>query len=668
MLHIDQIENADFNRLIKSALTNLQSFSDCKQLYWIEKLDKVTASVNHSLPGPSPVNILDPTFFDGVSEDQPVYFQANPFTELQDLAGTASTMVILPLINDKAKSCVVLFWERSVEFSQPFKEFIYIAFSVLRRIARVSAVFTSVERLEVHFNAILQTVPQSVIFIDDSGKQNWVNENASRLFNLPAGIVEPAVLAAAMQSFRNRADNRDEIFQRGMEFFESEQKEVREWKWIYSHPELLVLNVYCTPTNSANVNGVLWMFENITEEYLADKQIQELNLKLQQASAYKSEFLANMSHELRTPLNSILVLANLLAENEPGNLTAGQIKDAGIILNSGNDLLFLINDILDLSKIEAGKMDLIFDAESIEGIAENMSDLFSGVAKTKNIEFKLEIKSGIPQTVYTDRQRLCQVIKNLLSNAFKFTPAGGSVTLRFDTGQNGQMLKISVQDTGIGVEASKKKEIFEAFKQADGTTSRNYGGTGLGLSISKHLVWKFGGEISIVSTLGKGSIFTVEIPLKMESEESIVPEIHINEPEHAEVVIKLEFPELKDKKILLLSDDVRQVFSLNAELDHYGLKIRYGFSSKEFLPLIESDGPPDLVVIDLSMENFTAYEKVKSLCVSSPLNSIPVLAIAPKGFLENIDLAVISVQALLYKPVSTQQLLPRIGQLLMLNQ
>lgn len=662
MLRIDQYENADLHELNKSAVHNLQSLSGSSQLYWIEKQDKVTASVNHSIPVPAPISMLDPAFFKMLPGNEPLYFSENPLPELQVIAGTAKRMVILPLTDNSPESCVLLLWNEVIEFTESFREFIYVAFSVMRRVAKVSSVFSSVAQLEVHFNAILQTVPQSVIFIDASGKKSWVNENASNLLNLPSGIVEPAALATAMHLFRSRADNHQEIYERGMEFFNSNQKEVSEWKWIFSDPELLVLNVYCTPTNSSTVNGVLWMFENITEEYLADQKIQELNIKLQKASDYKSEFLANMSHELRTPLNSILVLATLLGENEPGNLTQRQIRDAEIIKNSGDDLLYLINDILDLSKIEAGKMDLHYETESVFAIAQTMKDLFTVVSDSRNIEFQLEIMANVPEIIYTDRHRLNQVIKNLLSNAFKFTPSGGKVKLLFDTDASQKLLKISVRDTGIGVEEDKKLEIFEAFKQANGTTSRNYGGTGLGLSISKELVWKFGGHIYIESTIGEGSLFLVEIPLAEKEKFKKNPaQDAMTWPNNAEDE-KEQFPDLINKTVLLVSDDIREIFTLNTVLENQGLSVTHAFSSEEFLSLVKRAVNPDLILLDLSMENNSGSELMNHLLVS-PLNAIPLLTIAPLSLQGNADPDV-SVEEILYKPVNQVQLLSKIQKLL----
>ena len=212
---------------------------------------------------------------------------------------------------------------------------------------------------------------------------------------------------------------------------------------------------------------------------------------MERASKYKSEFLANMSHELRTPLNSLLILARMLAANEQGNLTEEQVEEARVIHNGGLELLGLINDILDLSKVEAGKLTLTLEDVAVEDIMTRMQQQFAPVAKEKGVAFPVKVAKGLPTYLHTDAQRVEQIFKNLLSNAFKFTDQG-SVTLeisrpdtRMSQHSDAHAIAFSVIDTGIGIEPSKFKDIFEAFQQEDGSTDRHYGGTGLGLTIAR---------------------------------------------------------------------------------------------------------------------------------------------------------------------------------------
>jgi len=233
--------------------------------------------------------------------------------------------------------------------------------------------------------------------------------------------------------------------------------------------------------------------------------------ELEQASQYKSDFLANMSHELRTPLNSLLILSKLLADNPDERLSDEQVKFARTIYSAGNDLLVLINDILDLSKIEAGHIEIQPAPVLTERLASNMQKVFQPIADERGLALEIERDANCPVTIETDRMRLEQVIKNLLSNALKFTERG-SVRLSFSpVGED--RLAIKVADTGIGIAKEQQASIFEAFQQADGTISRKYGGTGLGLSISRELARLLGGKISLESKVGEGSCFTLIIPV-----------------------------------------------------------------------------------------------------------------------------------------------------------
>jgi signal transduction histidine kinase/CheY-like chemotaxis protein/CHASE3 domain sensor protein len=234
---------------------------------------------------------------------------------------------------------------------------------------------------------------------------------------------------------------------------------------------------------------------------------------LQRASAYKSEFLANMSHELRTPLNSTLILAKLLGENRDGNLNPEQIKFADTIYSAGNDLLTLINDILDLSKIEAGKLDVRPEEIALPRLRDELTDVFRPVARDKGIELTTTIETDVPATMVSDSTRLQQVLKNLLSNALKFTERGG-VELRVRRVAGGR-IAFDVKDSGIGIARDQHEAIFEAFRQADGTTNRKYGGTGLGLSISRDLARLLGGELTLDSAPGRGSTFTLVLPERL---------------------------------------------------------------------------------------------------------------------------------------------------------
>jgi signal transduction histidine kinase/CheY-like chemotaxis protein len=255
------------------------------------------------------------------------------------------------------------------------------------------------------------------------------------------------------------------------------------------------------------------------ETQTQDLEQQQLALTIakqdaERASRYKSEFLANMSHELRTPLNSILILAKLLSQNSGGRLSSDQVRYADTIHQSGTNLLTLINDILDLSKIEAGAVELQVEAMSPRALAESLQQAFEPMTKEKNIGLSIDVAPDVPESIVTDQQRVHQILSNLLSNAIKFTEVGG-VTLRVRS--EGDRVSFAVQDTGVGVPSDKLGVIFEAFRQADGSTHRRFGGTGLGLSISLELARLLSGDIRAESEVGVGSTFTLILPATLTS-------------------------------------------------------------------------------------------------------------------------------------------------------
>jgi signal transduction histidine kinase/DNA-binding response OmpR family regulator len=279
---------------------------------------------------------------------------------------------------------------------------------------------------------------------------------------------------------------------------------------------------------------------------------EELNIKaaeITQASKYKSEFLANMSHELRTPLNSILILSDLLKDNSTGNLSNAQIDNLSVINSSGKDLLNLITDILDISKIEAGKVEVYPEKSIVERVFSDMDGLFKAQMQKKNIEFTALISDDCPRDLHADIGKLEQILKNFLSNALKFTPSNGKVSLLFSSSNrkksftspilsklnSNEILTIHIEDNGIGISEENKKKLFQTFQQADSSTSRKYGGTGLGLYISKELAMLLGGEVDFQSELNKGSVFSLYIPVTYQA--SNCNETH-NKKDYAAVEIK----------------------------------------------------------------------------------------------------------------------------------
>jgi CheY-like chemotaxis protein/CHASE3 domain sensor protein len=263
---------------------------------------------------------------------------------------------------------------------------------------------------------------------------------------------------------------------------------------------------------NANLEEQTATLEQQREELIrAQSELQEHAKELQRASQYKSEFLARMSHELRTPLNSTLILARLLGDNSSGNLSEEQVRFANTIYSAGNDLLVLINDILDLAKIEAGRLELRLGNVSLERVRDTLVREFEPVAQSRGLAIAVELLPGLPAQVATDEQRLVQVLRNLVSNACKFTEHG---SVRVAVRPAGDRIEIAVTDTGIGIPSDQLEAVFEAFHQVDGSVSRRHGGTGLGLAISRDLVQLLGGKLRLASSPGQGSTFTFDVPLE----------------------------------------------------------------------------------------------------------------------------------------------------------
>jgi signal transduction histidine kinase len=307
-------------------------------------------------------------------------------------------------------------------------------------------------------------------------------------------------------------------------------------------------------------------------------EMNQLVEDLKLSNKYKSEFLANMSHELRTPLNSLLILSQLLKENSEGNLTPDQVDSAAVIHKSGTSLLRLINDILDLSKIEAGKLDVEVAEVSVDEVLNDVRGLFKPLAKEKNIslEFRNQYSGG---SFISDKHRLEQILKNIISNAIKFTPAEGKVSLTVENINDS--ISFCITDTGIGIPLNKQTQVFEAFKQADGSISRQYGGTGLGLSITKNLVHLLNGEIIFKSEEGKGTQFTVRFPLFLDGGKSEVESMQTPPSSSKEMWLSAEENQLADyskylrgKSVHVFSKDILHVYQLNGLFEKYDCKVK----------------------------------------------------------------------------------------------
>ncbi len=378
--------------------------------------------------------------------------------------------------------------------------------------------------------------------------------------------------------------------------------------------------------------------------------------QLEQSSKYKSAFLANMSHELRTPLNSVLILAKLLSENKTQNLSEKQIEHATIIYKSGTDLLLLINDILDLSKIEAGKIELNNDKFDTQDIASDIQSLFKELANEKGINFSVTIAKDFPAELFSDKMRLSQILKNLLSNAFKFTPKAGKVMLNIGLApkdaifknqklyQTDKVILFAVSDTGIGIPEDKQKIIFEAFQQADGSTSRKFGGTGLGLAISRELSVLLGGDLVLHSIENSGSTFTIYLPHQSSTDEQLLTSAtsFSNELAEEKPVLKnigsLPFKNNEilddrnnikdgDKKILIVEDDIpfaKLLIDCSHEFGCKAVVAVQGDAAINYANLFH----PDIIILDMQLPVIDGWTVLKQLKENAVLKHIPVFVVS----------------------------------------
>lgn len=363
----------------------------------------------------------------------------------------------------------------------------------------------------------------------------------------------------------------------------------------------------------------------------AKREIEDKARAVEQANRYKTEFLANMSHELRTPLNSMLVLSRTLADNHSGQLAEEDVEAARIINRSGQSLLALINDILDLSKVEAGKLDIEPSVVDIASFAANLFEQFKPIAVSSDLDFRLKLPDA-PGTIITDPLRLEQILRNLLANAFKFTEQGG-VELRFREGEE-HTVEFEVADTGIGISPERQQQIFDAFQQVDGSTRRRYEGTGLGLSISRELGRLLHADLRVTSEPGRGSRFVLRLPLEHpdyapDGQDDAVPRAGAIAPAGKRRVEPDAEPPtglLTGREVLVVDDDYRNSFALSRLLSDHGATVTLADSGRQALEHLSSRSF-DLVLLDVMMPEMSGVDVIhelerRGLCPDTPIIAI----------------------------------------------
>ncbi|MFJ3894203.1 MULTISPECIES: HAMP domain-containing protein, partial [unclassified Streptomyces] len=424
----------------------------------------------------------------------------------------------------------------------------------------------------------------------------------------------------------------------------------------------------------------------------SNAELEEKAALLATSSQYKSEFLANMSHELRTPLNSLLILARLLSDNPDGRLSDQEVQFATTIHRSGSDLLQLINDILDLSKIEAGRMDVRPKRLPLIKLLDYVHATFRPLTLDRGLAFEVSVGEDVPRELWSDEQRLQQILRNLLSNAIKFT-ATGSVELRVTRvkdpehrycDDSDEVIVFAVSDTGIGIAAEKLPVIFEAFQQADGTTNRKYGGTGLGLSISREIAGLLGGRIVAESEPGQGSTFTLYVPVVSpghaaggapltEDRELPLPPTQLSSESFTAHEVDDSWPAptkleawmtgragqvLPGRRVLIVDDDIRNVFALTHVLGRVGMPVLYAENGREGIETLERNPDVELVLMDIMMPEMDGYETIAAIRRAPRWTGLPIVALTAKAMPGDREKSIArGANDYVPKPVDVDQLL-----------
>jgi CheY-like chemotaxis protein len=365
-------------------------------------------------------------------------------------------------------------------------------------------------------------------------------------------------------------------------------------------------------------------------------------VELEASNRYKSEFLANVSHELRTPLNSILLLSKMLAENPADTLTPEQVRQAKVIHDAGSDLRALIDNILDLSRVEARQMSLAAEPVNLRALVGHVVELMQPQLEEKSLQLRVEIDPAAPQEITSDGEKLRQILINFLSNAVKFTEQGGiTISLKYteDSTVNACPVSISVTDTGVGIEQDKHDLVFEAFKQADGSTSRRFGGTGLGLTISRELARLMGGRIDVRSQAGTGSTFTLLLPLEIPIEPAEMDEgdrasARVDKPEQTVIPVA----DYGGARVLLVDDDMRNLLAMTPLLEQWQLQVMAAGDGPEALETLESDGDFSLVFMDIMMPGMDGYETIRRIRKQERFRDLPVIALTARAGDEDLGM------------------------------
>lgn len=518
---------------------------------------------------------------------------------------------------------------------------------------------------KIQLKQIMDIAPNAMIVVNQQGTMIQVNTQTEQCF----GFRHEELLGQPIEKLvpeRYRSQHRSYL----QYFVKNPQIRAmgagRDLLGLHKDGMEIPIEIGLNPIQSSEGMFILCSIIDISERKAIEKKLKEYTEQLAQSNRYKSEFLSNMSHELRTPLNCILILSEQLSDSTAGTLTPKQIKYANIIHHSGQDLLNLINDILDLSRIDAGHIQIHPEKVVLTEFFDYLQQTLIPLAEDRKLTTHLKIADNVPQEVVFDMQRVLQIMKNLFSNAVKFTQAGGEIHigLIMDTLANQAALAFYVRDTGAGIPSDKQDIIFQPFQQLDGFINRKFGGTGLGLAISRQLAECLEGTLTVASQEGQGSTFTLRLPLILHDPELLTPEATPilapdlrdavqNAPSHA-----------KGWKILLVDDDVRNACAMSSVLEDAGMQIEVARNGAEALDAVRQKPEIDLVLMDMMMPVLDGFLTTTTLRHGLNFKK-PILAItasAMKGDRERCLAA--GADEYLAKPIKKNELLALINKFL----